>query len=113
MAEEQSILEVRNITKRFPGVVALDDVSVEFYPGEVHAIVGENGAGKSTLMKVLVGAYLPDEGEIVFQGKKVSFSHPRKHKRTASVSFTRNSTCCRIAQWPKTSSLGANRQNLA
>ena len=78
MAEEQPILEVRNITKRFPGVVALDNVSVEFYPGEVHAIVGENGAGKSTLMKVLVGAYLPDEGEIIFQGQKVSFSHPQE-----------------------------------
>jgi len=78
MAEEQSILEVRHITKRFPAVVALDDVSVEFYPGEVHAIVGENGAGKSTLMKVLVGAYIPDEGEIIFQGEEVSFSHPKE-----------------------------------
>ncbi len=77
-AQRQPILEVRNITKRFPGVVALDDVSAEFYPGEVHAIVGENGAGKSTLMKVLVGAYLPDEGDIIFQGKKVSFSHPQE-----------------------------------
>jgi ABC-type sugar transport system ATPase subunit len=78
MAEEQPILEVRNITKSFPGVVALDDVSVEFFPGEVHAIVGENGAGKSTLMKVLVGAYLPDKGEIIFQGNKVSFNHPQE-----------------------------------
>ena len=59
-------------------MVALDDVSAEFYPGEVHAIVGENGAGKSTLMKVLVGAYLPDEGDIIFQGDKVSFSHPKE-----------------------------------
>jgi len=76
--QRQPILEVRNITKRFPGVVALDDVSAEFYPGEVHAIVGENGAGKSTLMKVLVGAYLPDEGEIIYQGDKVSFKHPKE-----------------------------------
>ena len=78
MAEEQSILEVHHITKRFPGVVALDDVSVEFYPGEVHAVVGENGAGKSTLMKVLVGAYLPDEGENIFRGEPVSFNHPKE-----------------------------------
>ena len=72
------LLEVRNITKRFPGVVALDDVSVKFFPGEVHAVVGENGAGKSTLMKIMVGAYTPDKGEIIFQGEKVSFVHPRQ-----------------------------------
>jgi ribose transport system ATP-binding protein len=72
----QSVLEVRNITKRFPGVLALDDVSVQFMPGEVHAVVGENGAGKTTLMKILVGAYTPDKGEIIFQGKEVSFTHP-------------------------------------
>jgi ribose transport system ATP-binding protein len=72
------ILEVRNITKRFPGVLALDDVTVQFHAGEVHAIVGENGAGKSTLMKILVGAYIPDEGEIRFQGDGISFDHPRE-----------------------------------
>lgn len=73
----QPILEVRNITKRFPGVLALDDVSVKFVPGEVHAIVGENGAGKSTLMKIMAGAYQPDSGEMLFQGKPVSFAHPK------------------------------------
>ena len=72
------LTEVCNITKRFPGVVALDDVSVKFYPGEVHAVVGENGAGKSTLMKIMSGAYIPDSGEIVFDGKKVSFTHPQE-----------------------------------
>ena len=56
------IMEVRNIDKSFPGVKALDDVSVKFYPGEVNAVVGENGAGKSTLMKVMVGAYKQDQG---------------------------------------------------
>ena len=74
----EPILEVRNITKRFPGVVALNDVSVGFVPGEVHAVVGENGAGKSTLMKILVGAYIPDEGEIIFQGQPRTFNHPRE-----------------------------------
>jgi ABC-type sugar transport system ATPase subunit len=74
--QRQPILEVRNISKRFPGVVALNDVSVQFFPGEVHAVVGENGAGKSTLMKILVGAYVPDSGEILLQGEKVSFAHP-------------------------------------
>ena len=72
------LLEVRNITKRFPGVLALDTVSVQFFSGEVHAVVGENGAGKSTLMKIMVGAYLPDSGEILFQGRPVSFVHPRQ-----------------------------------
>jgi ribose transport system ATP-binding protein len=71
------LLEVRHISKRFPGVVALNDVSLEFLPGEVHAVVGENGAGKSTLMKVMAGAYVPDSGEILLQGEHVSFSHPK------------------------------------
>ncbi|MFW6068778.1 MAG: sugar ABC transporter ATP-binding protein [Chloroflexota bacterium] len=75
---ETPILEVRNITKRFPGVVALDDVSVEFLPGRVHAIVGENGAGKSTLMKILVGAYTPDKGQIIFQNQPIQFHHPQE-----------------------------------
>ncbi len=78
MPGDRPILEVHNITKRFPGVIALDDVSAEFYPGQVHAVVGENGAGKSTLMKVLVGAYTPDEGEIKYQGERVSFHHPKE-----------------------------------
>jgi len=74
----QPILEVRNITKKFPGVVALDDVSVEFYPGEVHAVVGENGAGKSTLMKVMSGAYRQDDGQIYLNGKQIEFDHPQE-----------------------------------
>jgi ABC-type sugar transport system ATPase subunit len=76
--EIQPILEVQHISKRFPGVVALDDVSLQFFPGEIHAIVGENGAGKSTLMKILSGAYIPDSGTIYLEGQKVAFSHPRQ-----------------------------------
>jgi ABC-type sugar transport system ATPase subunit len=75
-ANRSPVLEVRNIVKRFPGVVALNDVSVEFYPGEVHAVVGENGAGKSTLMKVLAGAYRPEGGQILLDGRPVTFNHP-------------------------------------
>jgi len=74
----QPIMEVQNISKRFPGVVALDDVSLQFFPGETHAIVGENGAGKSTLMKIMSGAYTPDSGAIYLSGEKVSFSHPQQ-----------------------------------
>ena len=55
-----SLLELNHITKRYPGVVALDDVSVSFESGEVHALLGENGAGKSTLIKILAGAISPD-----------------------------------------------------
>ncbi|MDX1414088.1 MAG: sugar ABC transporter ATP-binding protein [Candidatus Promineifilaceae bacterium] len=74
----QPILKVQNIIKRFPGVLALDNVSVEFYPGEVHAVVGENGAGKSTLMKVMAGAYRADDGQIFFAGERAAFDHPQE-----------------------------------
>lgn len=75
-SNQSPLMEVKNITKEFPGVTALNDVSVSFYPGEVHAVVGENGAGKSTLMKIMVGAYKPDKGSLLFQGEKVAFTHP-------------------------------------
>jgi ABC-type sugar transport system ATPase subunit len=74
----QPTVEVQHISKRFPGVVALDDISLQFFPGEIHAVVGENGAGKSTLMKILSGAYIPDSGTIYLSGAKVSFSHPKE-----------------------------------
>jgi len=70
------MIEVKNINKAFPGVQALDNVSVRFMPGEVHAVVGENGAGKSTLMKIMAGAYKPDDGEILFQGEEIQLNHP-------------------------------------
>jgi monosaccharide-transporting ATPase len=76
MADEP-ILEVQGVTKHFAGVMALEDVSLSLMSGEVHALVGENGAGKSTLIKVLTGVYRPDEGELRFGGKPVSFSSPR------------------------------------
>jgi ABC-type sugar transport system ATPase subunit len=72
------VMEVRNICKRFPGVIACNNISLEFLPGEVHAVVGENGAGKSTLMKIMSGAYIPDSGEMILQGERVSFSHPQE-----------------------------------
>ena len=66
------ILQMKGITKTFPGVVALDNVNLSVLRGEVHALVGENGAGKSTLMKILNGVYQADAGEIYLNGEKTS-----------------------------------------
>ena len=71
-------LEMRHITKTFPGVRALEDVSLEVRPGEIHALVGENGAGKSTLMKILAGAQPMDSGEILLNGQTVHIDSPQK-----------------------------------
>ena len=70
------VIELRGITKRFPGVVANSDVNLTVGRGEVHAVVGENGAGKSTLMKTLYGMHQPDEGTILLEGRPVVFKTP-------------------------------------
>ena len=75
------LLKLENVSKRFPGVQALDRVSLDVRPGEVHALIGENGAGKSTLMRILAGAEIPDSGRITFEGKDVHFRTPLDAQR--------------------------------
>lgn len=72
------LLEVRGVSKSFPGTQALSDVSFDLLPGEVHALMGENGAGKSTLMHILSGVYVPDAGEIRINGQPVQINNPRQ-----------------------------------
>ena len=70
------VIEMLHITKRFPGIIANDDITLQLRRGEIHALLGENGAGKSTLMSVLFGMYQPEEGEIRKDGKKVAINNP-------------------------------------
>ncbi len=82
------LLQMTDICKEFPGVKALDNVSLTVKKGTVHALMGENGAGKSTLMKCLFGMYSMDSGKILLDGKEVSFK--RKRWKTALPWYTRN-----------------------
>src|SRR3982751_1895443 len=74
-------LSLRGITKRFPGVLANDDISFSVKPGEIHALLGENGAGKSTLVKMIYGIMQPDAGEISWNGERVAINNPKAARR--------------------------------
>jgi inositol transport system ATP-binding protein len=82
-----SLLRMERMTKRFPGVLALDGVSLDIAPGEVHGLLGENGAGKSTLLKILSGAYQPDEGAIFFDGQPLTVATPLEAQRQGIVTI--------------------------
>ena len=69
------VLQVKHISKRFDTTQALDDVSLDLYPGEIHALMGENGAGKSTLIKIMTGVYHPDDGEMWLDGKPIKVAN--------------------------------------
>src|SRR5512136_1474457 len=71
------VLELRGITKRFPGVLANDHINLTLEEGEIHALLGENGAGKTTLMNILYGLYQPDEGELFVNGQPIKVHSPR------------------------------------
>ncbi|MCE3590334.1 ATP-binding cassette domain-containing protein, partial [Escherichia coli] len=72
----EHLLELKNIGKRFGGLVALDAVSLSIKPGEIHCLAGENGSGKSTIIKIMAGVYQPTDGEILIDGKPVSGMTP-------------------------------------
>ncbi len=74
------LLELKGVSKSFPGVKALDQVSFSLKKGEVHALLGENGAGKSTLMKIISGIYSKDEGDYLLEGNLIHGVTPKKHK---------------------------------
>jgi len=76
--ERPVVLELRGVTKRFPGVLANDHIQLDLREGEVHALLGENGAGKSTLMNIVYGLYHPDEGEIYVKGRKIELGSPKE-----------------------------------
>src|SRR6478609_5875225 len=84
MADEPLALELRGITKQFPGVLANDHIDLDVRRGEVHALLGENGAGKSTLMNILYGLYRPDAGEVLLDGRSVTF-HSAKDAIQAGI----------------------------
>ena len=71
----QPLLEIRGISKRFDTTQALDEVSLDLFPGEIHALLGENGAGKSTLIKIMTGVHQPDRGEIVLDGRPIKIGN--------------------------------------
>src|ERR1700736_2117618 len=75
---QPAVAALRHVTKRFPGIVALDRVSLEFRPGEIHVLLGENGAGKSTLVSLLAGMQQPDDGEILIEGTPVVIDSRRR-----------------------------------
>jgi ABC-type sugar transport system ATPase subunit len=79
-----ALLELRHVCKAYPGVAALDDVSLELRHGTVHGLIGENGAGKSTLMKIVAGVCAPDSGELRLAGRSVRLGSRAPRSRTAS-----------------------------
>ena len=85
----EPLLSIRKMTKRFGGLVAVNEVSWDVYPGEVVGLLGDNGAGKSTLIKCVSGVYQPDEGEIYFEGQRSNFARPIDARRQGSRRSTR------------------------
>jgi simple sugar transport system ATP-binding protein len=94
MADVQPILQVKELYKRFGGLVAVDHVSLDIHPGEVVGLLGDNGAGKSTLIKMISGVYKPDGGQIVLNGEAVSFSTPLEARRRGIETIYQDLALC-------------------
>src|SRR5258708_4206361 len=94
MASVQPILQVKDLYKRFGGLVAVDHVSLDIHPGEVVGLLGDNGAGKSTLIKMISGAYKPDGGQILLDGEGVSFSTPLEARRRGIETIYQDLALC-------------------
>ena len=95
---DEIVLEARRITKRYPGTVALDDVTFRVYTNQVNVLIGENGAGKSTLMRILAGVETADEGELLLDGKPILVRSPREAAaHWESRLCTRSSRCSPIS----------------
>src|SRR6266487_740771 len=94
MADVQPILRVKDLYKRFGGLVAVDHVSLDIHPGEVVGLLGDNGAGKSTLIKMISGAYKPDGGQILLDGAAVSFATPLEARRRGIETIYQDLALC-------------------
>ncbi len=94
MADAQPILQVKDLYKRFGGLVAVDHVSLDIHPGEVVGLLGDNGAGKSTLIKMISGAYKPDGGHILLNGEAVSFATPLEARRRGIETIYQDLALC-------------------
>jgi len=94
MADVQPILQVKDLYKRFGGLVAVDHVSLDIHPGEVVGLLGDNGAGKSTLIKMISGAYKPDGGQILLDGEAVSFATPLEARRRGIETIYQDLALC-------------------
>src|SRR5258708_23304726 len=94
MADVQPILQVNDLYKHFGGLVAVDHVSLDIYPGEVVGLLGDNGAGKSTLIKMISGVYKPDGGQLLLNGEAVSFSTPLEARRRGIETIYQDLALC-------------------
>jgi ABC-type sugar transport system ATPase subunit len=94
MADVQPILQVKDLYKRFGGLVAVDHVSLDIHPGEVVGLLGDNGAGKSTLIKMISGAYKPDGGQLLLNGEAVSFATPLEARRRGIETIYQDLALC-------------------
>jgi simple sugar transport system ATP-binding protein len=94
MADVRPILQVKELYKRFGGLVAVDHVSLDIYPGEVIGLLGDNGAGKSTLIKMISGVYKPDGGQILLNGEVVAFSTPLEARRRGIETIYQDLALC-------------------